>query len=51
MTLGRIVLGCPRSAHGGDTTSTSMCVSLVHPIAPNANRNHPQAQVMDVATS
>jgi hypothetical protein len=45
-----IVLGYPRSAHGGDTTSIFMCVLRVRPTAPNASRNHPPARVMDAAT-
>ena len=48
---GRIVLGYPRSAHGGDTMNISMCVSFVHPIARNAIRNHPRAQATDAATN
>ena len=48
---GRIVLGYPRSAHGGDTTTISMCVSFVHPIASNANHNYLRPQVTDAATN
>lgn len=40
--LGRIVLGCPKSALGGDTTS---------PIAYNANRNPQWLRTTDAAMS
>ena len=49
--LGRIVLGYPRSALGGDTTSISMSASLVQSSSPQCKPQPPRVPVMDAGAS